>query len=455
MTKSNSEQEKQLKDLQSESKKRQKSLQTTLAKAGIKANQDLSALQDNLVSKLKKIADEVKRKEQSISKKTAAWQKKLQKQKTALAVSESVHKELKQKLAALKKLKSGGDCPTCGQILGEEFSQVAKQLETKSMAAAKKLKKNQQECESLSQEPQELVTLQSEVATLAKELEPIEQQIEVLRDSQKDILAEELCDAEQKKIKIVNDKLAKKIIKIKAALDKLDFDQSQFDALKAKNQTASSLVQSSRLQRVKIEGSVREAQALLGRSEEELLNFDQKQADLKEFKIDKLRFDDLDLVLTDFRRHLNESIRPEISRLASSYLAELSDGRYNDIQLEADFSPKLSEDGIVKSVISGGEEDIVNLCLRLALSSLITERSGHSLSFLILDEVFGSLDENRRFNVLTLLERLHNRFEQILVITHLDDVKDAVNHLVYINYDSGSNELVIQDDVVVEDVVNI
>ena len=50
-------------------------------------------------------------------------------------------------------------------------------------------------------------------------------------------------------------------------------------------------------------------------------------------------------------------------------------------------------------MISGGEEDIANLALRLAISQMIAERAGQPLSLLVLDEIFGSLDEDRRHAV--------------------------------------------------------
>ena len=45
-------------------------------------------------------------------------------------------------------------------------------------------------------------------------------------------------------------------------------------------------------------------------------------------------------------------------------------------------------------MISGGEEDVANLALRLAISQMIAERAGQPLSLLVLDEIFGSLDED-------------------------------------------------------------
>ena len=66
----------------------------------------------------------------------------------------------------------------------------------------------------------------------------------------------------------------------------------------------------------------------------------------------------------------------------------------------------------------------------------------------MLDEVFGSLDEGRRSNVLALLEKLRRRFEQIIIITHLDDIKDGVQHLIQVEYEesSGTAQVVSAQD---------
>jgi len=93
------------------------------------------------------------------------------------------------------------------------------------------------------------------------------------------------------------------------------------------------------------------------------------------------------------------------------------------------------EDGVPKPVISGGEEDLCNLVLRLAISQMIAERAGQVFSLLILDEVFGSLDEARRANVMELLRRLNDRFEQVIVITHIEQVRDGLDRLVQVRFD--------------------
>ena len=101
------------------------------------------------------------------------------------------------------------------------------------------------------------------------------------------------------------------------------------------------------------------------------------------------------------------------------------------------------EDGVPKPVISGGEQDIANLCLRLAISQMIAERAGQSFSLLILDEVFGSLDEARRQNVVELLRGLQDRFEQVILITHIEQVREGLDRVINVRYDEESGMSVV------------
>lgn len=145
--------------------------------------------------------------------------------------------------------------------------------------------------------------------------------------------------------------------------------------------------------------------------------------------------DELDRAYTDLRTDLNFQLRPELSDLASQFLSQLTDGRYAELELDDQYSLVVLEDGIPKPVISGGEEDLSNLVLRLAISQMIADRSGQNFSLLVLDEVFGSLDVARRQNVVDLLRRLEDRFEQVILITHIEGVKDELDHVVLVDYD--------------------
>ena len=89
---------------------------------------------------------------------------------------------------------------------------------------------------------------------------------------------------------------------------------------------------------------------------------------------------ELDRALTDLRTELNATFRPDLSYLASSFIRDLTGGRYTDLELDEDYVATLLDDGDPKTVISGGEEDVANLALRLAISQMIAERAGQPLS---------------------------------------------------------------------------
>ena len=169
---------------------------------------------------------------------------------------------------------------------------------------------------------------------------------------------------------------------------------------------------------------------------------------LEQVEAEKRLHDELYRAYSDLRTDLNYQMRPEISELASGFLSALTDARYNELDLDEKYRISILEDGVPLPVISGGEEDLANLVLRLAISQMIAERSGQPFSLLILDEVFGSLDEVRRQNVIGLLRGLRDRFDQVIVITHIDDVRDGLDQVFVLTHDekSGASRVVRGDE---------
>ena len=155
---------------------------------------------------------------------------------------------------------------------------------------------------------------------------------------------------------------------------------------------------------------------------------------------------ELDRALTDLRTELNAAMRPDLSELASGFLRDLTNGRYTELELDEEYGATLVDDGDPKSVISGGEEDVANLALRLAISQMIAERAGQPLSLLILDEIFGSLDEDRRVAVVDLLRSLADRFPQVILITHIDSVREGFDRVVRVGLDLASGVAIVKDE---------
>jgi len=167
---------------------------------------------------------------------------------------------------------------------------------------------------------------------------------------------------------------------------------------------------------------------------------------LGELNVRKRLHEELDRAYTDLRNDLNFQLRPELSELASGFLNDLTGGRYTELELDDQYNVVVLEDAMPKPVISGGEEDLANLVLRLAISQMIAERSGQPFSLLVLDEIFGSLDDAHRASVLELLRGLHDRFEQVILITHIESVRDMLDQVVTVRYDAATGASVATRD---------
>ena len=74
---------------------------------------------------------------------------------------------------------------------------------------------------------------------------------------------------------------------------------------------------------------------------------------------------------------------------------------------------------------SGGESFRINFAIRIALSKLLASRSGAPLPILFIDEGFGSQDEIGQDRLKEAINFIRDDFEKILVITHIEEIKDA------------------------------
>ena len=75
-------------------------------------------------------------------------------------------------------------------------------------------------------------------------------------------------------------------------------------------------------------------------------------------------------------------------------------------------------------LFSGGEAFRINLSLRIALSKVLSRRLGVPLPTLFIDEGFGTQDAAGRERIVDAIASIQDEFEKIIVITHLDELKD-------------------------------
>jgi exonuclease SbcC len=136
-----------------------------------------------------------------------------------------------------------------------------------------------------------------------------------------------------------------------------------------------------------------------------------------------------------------------LASYSSDFFERLTDGKYRELELDENYNLLIYDNGNPYEIerFSGGEEDLANLCLRLAISEVITERAGGIFNFIILDEIFGSQDIFRRQNIMKALNSLSSKFRQIFLITHIDDLKNDVENIIFVNEnEDGTSSIKIE-----------
>jgi exonuclease SbcC len=135
---------------------------------------------------------------------------------------------------------------------------------------------------------------------------------------------------------------------------------------------------------------------------------------------------------------LIETVVPRLEDEANALLGRMTDNRMHlkletqrerrtgrgepietlEINVSDELGPRSYE------MYSGGEAFRVNLALRIALSKVLAQRMGAPLPTLFIDEGFGTQDAAGRERILDVISAIQDDFDKIIVITHLDDLKD-------------------------------
>jgi exonuclease SbcC len=132
-----------------------------------------------------------------------------------------------------------------------------------------------------------------------------------------------------------------------------------------------------------------------------------------------------------------ENIIPELEDETNALLGRMTDGRMSvafpfqketkttksvvetfDINISDEMGTRAYE------MYSGGEAFRVNFAVRIALSKLLARRAGTQLQTLVIDEGFGSQDGQGREKLVGAIRSIQEDFEKILVITHIEELKE-------------------------------
>lgn len=133
---------------------------------------------------------------------------------------------------------------------------------------------------------------------------------------------------------------------------------------------------------------------------------------------------------------LIETAIPEIEREANALLARMTDNQMH-LTFETQRDTKKGDvsetldikiaDGLGTrdyDAFSGGESFRLNFAIRIALAKLLAKRAGARLETLVIDEGFGTQDSRGRERLIEAITSVQSEFKQILVVTHIQELKD-------------------------------
>jgi DNA repair exonuclease SbcCD ATPase subunit len=138
-------------------------------------------------------------------------------------------------------------------------------------------------------------------------------------------------------------------------------------------------------------------------------------------------------LLHGFRNAQVATVGPRLSMQAAELFGELTDNEYDRLEVDPEtYGIQIRDAGRLYDMerFSGSETDLANLALRVAISEHVRFQTGGQVGLLVLDEVFGPLDPDRKDRMLRALERLKGRFRQVLVVTHDSEVKEQLPHAI-------------------------
>ncbi len=425
----------------------------------------------------------------------SAWDRDLQDAQTKRATLRDQYKDLKEQLDRITAAGAGGACPTCARPLGKEFDNVVGVLDRQMQDVLFNGNYFKQRVEQLTPEPAELADLDRQRVQGEKELNAATTELARLQAQAQEgpALRQEQARLEQRMAELEKNGLTgpseydpSRHAEVRRLLTQLDPLALQAERLRVAADRASALVLeaetadralSEREAEVKAvqarlaEVGYSEAVYLAAKAAWEAAEQDRRTSEMRIVQADAERnaateavtevarrrqerskreeerrqaaqdvalYNELDRAFTDLRTDLNLDLRPVLSEIASRLVSDLTGGRYGEIELDEDYVATLVEAGDPRPVISGGEEDIANLALRLAISQMIADSANQPFTLLVLDEIFGALDQQRREAVVNLLRGLGDRFPQVILITHVEAVGADADRVIWVEYDPVS-----------------
>ncbi len=130
-------------------------------------------------------------------------------------------------------------------------------------------------------------------------------------------------------------------------------------------------------------------------------------------------YDAITLAIDTLRKadeEIQSRFSPALGKLAAEYMQYVTDGKYDGVMLDRDFSAQVHESGAAvphpANYLSAGTLDLMYLAVRLAVCALALPEDANCP--LIIDDALVNLDPERRAQALRLLEKIAQQRQVIL-----------------------------------------
>ncbi len=411
----------------------------------------------NFDEKLKQLKTLEKQKEDYnlMSQKKLEIENKLNQAKSTVTLKNKDRQTLEEKIVEIESHlealdKESAKCPTCGQEINKDQKQkVSSEFRIQSEELKKQLTTIKTETEE-----KEVLKLQTEIDLIKlddgdyREITKKIQELSALQEKREKLIAAQATLESEKTVVV---ELRSLFVNKKSQIEKLEIEVKKLPNLAENLIKLNSQVNQKEQELNVLKIEEKEARNLLGqatelisRSEQLEKLFEQRKQEKRNLEKEKEGFEELALAFgkKGIQAMIIETAIPEIEDETNKLLARLTDGRMKvELATQRETKTKLTdgEKGMVETLdiiisdemgqrpyemYSGGEAFRVNLAIRLALSKLLTRRAGARLQFLVIDEGFGTQDADGRTKIVEVLDAIKNDFEKILVITHLEELKE-------------------------------
>ena len=347
-------------------------------------------------------------------------------------------RKTRSKMGRIKSLGPSAPCPTCERVLGDHYQRLIDKFEREILEnneAKRKLeetldgyrkekKRFERLKEALLKKKDHLSELKEKESSAFALLQAVRTEFEKERqekeEKEKEFFSIKTISFDERVFHEVEERMRRCYTKYKESINEVERKQKELHAAEGELKD--------------LEGDLR----LIGQSIQEIRERMREQEEMEKRVEDEKRkrliLNLLERVMQAFRTDMISRVRPTVSTYASILLETLTEGKYSELELNENYDILMYDGGSAYEInrFSGGEEDLANLCIRLAVSEMLTDRAGGEFNLIILDEVFGSQDVNRRRNILSALNLLSNKFRQIFLITHIEEIKQFVTNAILV-----------------------